>query len=264
MATATLEDWVNDLQAGGKYAFLRKEAVSESGLSEEAVKKALQRLVARGRIAKAKDYFFVIVPLEYSKAGGPPASWFIHELMAAMRRPYYVGLLSAAALQGASHHQPQEFQVVTDQPVRPITVGRAQLRFFASKFVELAAVSSIKTPTGTMRVSTPETTAVDLVRFAKVAGQLDHVATVIAELSAKIDPKRLAAAVKAVGDVPNAQRLGFIFDRIRARDVADALKHWVDRQSPHPIPLRSYRRGVNGKEDRRWHVLVDQPLEIES
>ena len=53
-------------------------------------------MTARGRIAKAKDYFYVIVPLEYAAAGAPPASWFVNDLMAAMTRPYYVGLLTAA------------------------------------------------------------------------------------------------------------------------------------------------------------------------
>ena len=264
MANATLENWVDDRQAGGKYAFLRRDAVAESGLSADAVKKALQRLVARGRIAKAKDYFFVIVPLEYATAGGPPASWFIHDLMAAMERPYYVGLLTAAGLHGASHHQPQEFQVVTDRPIRPITVGRSRLRFFASRFISGAAATDLKTPTGSMRVSTPETTAVDLVRFARVAGQLDNVATVICELVPKLNPKKLVAAAKVVGDVPNAQRLGYILDRAGAREVGESLRLWVERQSPHAIPLRSHRRGHEAPEDRRWHVIVDQPLEIET
>lgn len=264
MARATLEDWVDDRQSAGKYTFARKEAIAESGLSDEAVKKALQRLVTRQRIAKAKDYFFVIVPLEYSSAGSPPAQWFVHDLMTAMGRRYYVGLLSAAALHGASHHQPQEFQVVTDRPIRPIAVGRNRMRFFTSKFVEAAAVTRVKTPTGIMQVSTPETTVVDLVRFARVTGHLDHVATVISELSANLDSKRLVAAVKVGGDVPNSQRLGFILDRIRARELADHLKRWVDRQGPNPVPLRSHRRGVDAKEDRRWRVLIDRPLELEA
>ncbi len=53
---------------------LTSALITKSGLSAEAVKKALQRLVARGRVAKAKDYFYVIVPLEYRAAGAPPPS----------------------------------------------------------------------------------------------------------------------------------------------------------------------------------------------
>jgi predicted transcriptional regulator of viral defense system len=252
------------LQAGGRYHFRRSEAVSRSGLSAEAVKKALQRLVKRGRIAKAKEHFFVIIPLEYSAAGAPPASWFIHDLMASMGRAYYVGLLTAAGLHGASHQQPQEFQVVTDRPIRPIVVGRSKIRFYASKFVDRAATVDFKTPTGSMRVATPETTAIDLVRFAKAAGQLDNVATVIAELASRFDGKKLVAAARAVDDLPNAQRLGYILDQVRARDLSKILHRWVERLSPRLVPLRSDHRGQTGRGDRRWHVLVDEPLEIEA
>ena len=123
MPAPTVESWVDSLQARGRYTFLRAEAISGSGLSAEAVKKALQRLARRRRVAKVKSYFYVIVPLEYLHAGGPPPSWFIDDLMRAMERAYYVGLLSAAALHGASHQQPQEFQVFTDRPIRPMQVG---------------------------------------------------------------------------------------------------------------------------------------------
>jgi hypothetical protein len=42
-----LEKWIDSLQAGGRYSFLRQEAVADSGLSAEAVKKALHRLAKR-------------------------------------------------------------------------------------------------------------------------------------------------------------------------------------------------------------------------
>ena len=74
----TVEKWIDDRQAHGKYTFLRTDAVAGSRLSAEAVKKALQRSVARGRVLKLKDYFFVIVPLEYQGAGGPPVPGSFH------------------------------------------------------------------------------------------------------------------------------------------------------------------------------------------
>lgn len=264
MAAATLETWIDGLQASGRYSFLRADALSGSGLSPEAVSKALQRLVKRGRLFKVKDYFYVIVPLEYRSAGAPPPSWFIRDLMAAMRLPYYVGLLSAAALHGASHHQPQEYQVLTDRYVRPLGAGRTRIRFFASKYMADAATMDMKTSTGSMRVSTPETTVVDLVRFAKAAGHLDHVATVIAELSPSLDPKRLIAAVRLVEDVPNAQRLGYILDQVRQRRLSDPIHTWLEHLEPHMLPLRSGRPAARAKESRRWHLLINKPIEVEA
>lgn len=264
MAAVTVEDWVDALQARGRYTFLRAEAVSDTGLSAEAVKKALQRLARRKRVVKVKNYFYVIVPLEYLHAGGPPPPWFIDDLMKAMERPYYVGLLSAAGIHGASHQQPQEFQVLTGRPVRPLQVGRSRIRFFTNKRAADTAVQSVKTPTGAMRVSTPEATAFDLVRFARAAGQMDNVASVLAELVPLLNPKRLLSAVRTAGDAPNAQRLGYLLERVRGRPQAKAMHEWLERQSPHVVPLRPGRTTAGATEDRRWHVLVAEAVEVET
>jgi predicted transcriptional regulator of viral defense system len=264
MAGITVEDWVDALQARGRYTFLRTEAVDGTGLSAESVKKALQRLARRKRVTKVKNYFYVIVPLEYLHAGSPPPSWFLDDLMKAMDRPYYVGLLSAAGFHGAAHHQPQEFQVITDRPVRPLQVGRTRIRFFTSKRAADTAVQNVKTPTGAMRVSTPEATAFDLVRFAKAAGQIDNVATVLADLVPRLDPKQMLKVVRAGGDIPNAQRLGFLLEKVRGRAQAKAFHEWLKRQSPHTVPLRAGRNAAGVGEDRRWHVFVSEPVEVES
>jgi predicted transcriptional regulator of viral defense system len=261
---ASLESWINGLQSGGRYSFLRAEALAESGLSPAAVTKALQRAVKRGRIVKLKEYFYVLVPLEYVNTGAPPASWFIGDLMTAMRLPYYVGLLSAAALHGASHHQPQEFQVMTDRSVRPLAAGRARIRFFASKYVAAGAAMDVKTPTGAMRISTPETTVVDLVRFARSAGRLDNVATVIAELSPLLDARCLLAAVRVVDDLPNAQRLGYILDHIRQRRLSDPIHRWIEPRNPREIGLRPGREVKGATESRRWHLQLDHSIEVEA
>jgi predicted transcriptional regulator of viral defense system len=259
----TLEHWIDLVQTEGRYTFLRQDAIADSGLSAEAVKKALHRLAKRQRIAKIKDYFYAIVPLEYQAAGAPPATWFVGDLMEAMKLPYYVGLLSAATLHGASHQQPQEFQVVTDRSVRSLTAGRAKLRFFASKYIARAATQDMKTPTGKVKVATPETTAVDLIRFSKSAGNLDNVATVISEMIPLLNARALLAAVRNVDDVPNAQRLGHVLDRLRRRDLSAPIHEWVERHNPRLAKLRSALPTGDAYEDRRWHLLVNRPIEIE-
>jgi predicted transcriptional regulator of viral defense system len=67
-----------------------------------------------------REGFYVIVPLEYASSGILPPEWFIDELMKFLRQPYYVGLLSAAAIHGAAHQQPQEFHVVIPEALRSI------------------------------------------------------------------------------------------------------------------------------------------------
>lgn len=264
MATASLESWIDALQSRGRYSFLRSEAICDSGLSSSAVSKALQRAVKRGRLVQPKKYFNVIVPLEYRAAGAPPVPWFIHDLMTAMKRPYYVGLLSAAALHGASHQQPQVFQVLTDRPVRPMKAGRAQITFYASKYVILSAVTQIKTYTGMMRVSTPETTVIDLVRFVKTAGDIDHVASVISQMTPAINPKRLIAALRVVGDIPNAQRLGYILDILRRRPLADMVHRLVMRHAERLQPLRPGQPFKHAHENRKWRLLINSSVKVEA
>jgi hypothetical protein len=38
----------------------------------------------------------------------------------------------------------------------------------------------------------------------------------------------------------------------------------MERQSPRLVPLRSGRPVVDASEDHRWHVLVNQPIEVEA
>ena len=69
------------------------------------------------------------------------------------------------------------------------------------------AVEHAKTKTGTMRVSTPEATAIDLVRYPHACGYLDNLATLMVELAQRIDPQKLAGAT-AKARHPDVQRLG--------------------------------------------------------
>lgn len=176
-----------------------------------------------GRICAPRRGFYVIVPVEYSHPGAPPPSWFIDDLMKFHGHPYYVGLLSAAALHGAAHQQPQEFQVVTDTTLRPVSVGRTRIRFFLKWRFAQTPTAKVKTETGAMRVSTPEATALDLVRYVGSAGQLGNVATVLSELSEKINSERLVEAARAEVELSVVQRLGFLLEQYAAPGVVAPL-----------------------------------------
>ena len=39
---------------------------------------------------------------------------------------------------------------------------------------------------------------------------------------------------------------------------------WIQRQLRRPVPLRPGRSVTDAPEDRRWHVLVNQPVEVEA
>jgi len=259
----SLSELMDTTQGSRRYVLTREEALSALGVSEEALKKAARRLAAKSRITIPRRGFFVIVPVEYRSAGAPPPAWFIDELMRFHGRPYYVGLLSAAALHGAAHQQPQEFQVVTNVQLRMATAGRTRIRFFTKRHIEATPTTDVKTETGSMRVSTPEATAFDLVRYLKAAGHLDNVATVLSELAERLNPERLVAVAEAVVDLPQAQRLGFLLDRVGAAESADGLAAWLAERRPRVVPLRPDRSVVAAPRDARWQVLVNDVTEAE-
>ena len=259
----TLAQLVDTFQASGRYVFSRDDAMAAFGSSETALQNAARRLAAKGRLVMPRRGFFVVVPLEYRSAGAPPPSWFISELMRFHARPYYVGLLSAAAIHGAAHQQPQVFQVVTDRPLRPATAGRSRILFFHKRQIRSTPTSKVRTETGTMRVSTPEATALDLVRYVAEVGHLGNVATVLAELAEEMDGTRLVEAACAGVEFTVVQRLGYLLDDVGFPDLTDPLAHWLADQRPRLTPLRPDRPKKEVPRNQRWKVAVNETVEVD-
>jgi len=152
MLIKSMTAFVEALQSKGRYTFTQAEAMNADKRSDIALEAALRRLKQKGRIANPRRGFYVIVPVEYREAGCPPGNWFIHDLMQFLGQPYYVGILSAAAIHSAAHQQPMLFQVITDRPTRPARAGRVRIGFHVGRHVEKAPVVEIQTETGSMRV----------------------------------------------------------------------------------------------------------------
>lgn len=256
----TLRDWIEALPENGRYSFSRAEAKAATAASDAAVKMMLYRLKKSGELVSPRRDFFVVVPREYRSAGSPPASWFIDDLMRHRGRKYYVGLLTAAALHGAGHQQPMAFQVVTDAVERDVRVGRVRVEFHASRLLAGAATQRMQTETGSMVVSTPETTAFDLVRFSSVCGSWSNVATVLAELTEKLTCDELAAASARVA-CSDVQRLGWLLDTIRETTLADRLAKTLAGKRLLPTRLTGGRDRDDAPLDTRWRVLVNDDVE---
>ena len=255
--------FIEELLGRGRYTFAREEADRRLGASPAAVYMSLHRLVKAGRLVMPRSGFYVIVDPQHRSAGILPPEWFIHDLMKDMARPYYVGLLSAAQLHGAAHHRPQEFQVVIpERAVRPVEAGNVLIRFHGKGRFDRARTQEIKTPTGIMLASTPETTAWDLVRYCKAAGGLDNILTTISELAEKLDGSRLRDTVKRHEDVIVAQRLGYLLDLLRREDLSKGL---VDTAKSAPArPLDPAAPLAGAAESPKWHVLINARLEPEA
>lgn len=259
-----LAKWIDDRQAKGLYYFTKEGAIKSLKLSDAAFKMAVSRLQKKERIHRVFNGFYIIIPIEYSSTRILPADWFIADLMAHVKQPYYVGLLSAAALFGAGHQQPQEFQVVTSHPLRTIQMKNLSIRFFVKTKFAATPLNIMKVQTGYIHVSSPEATAVDLLRYAPSIGGVERVFTVLQELAENIRPAGLLEAVRADGTVAYAQRLGWLLEKAGyAEKKLKYLLEWIKRKKSSQTRLDPSLPGRGATKENRWNILINTELEGE-
>ena len=161
----SLVAYLEDLRKQGRFLFLKKGAAETLGVSEDAIRKSISRLSTKGKVGHLKRGLYQIIPVEYESTGSLPPEWIIHDLMDHLGIPYYIGLLSAAALHGAAHQAPQIFQVICNKKIPGLSLGSFKICFYLSKDFSATPTQEIKTPAGYVKVSTPEGTAFDLLRY---------------------------------------------------------------------------------------------------
>ena len=255
-------DYITQLAAAGRYSFASSDAREALGVSANAAKLAINRLVRQKMVASPARGFYVVIPPEYRSIGCLPADQFIPELMRRQGQSYYAGLLSAAQYHGAAHHRPQEFQVMLAKPRRPTHCGRVRVAFIVRNRLKEVAVQNFNTPRGMILVSTPEATAVDLVGYHRHAGGLDQVATILSELAEQIDPQKLLTAARTA-PVPWAQRLGYLLERVGATEKADALKMFVKDAARETVPLLPGASKEDAQRAADWKLLINTDVEPE-
>lgn len=56
----------------------------------------------------------------------------------------------------------------------------------------------------------------------------------------------------------------YILDLLLRRRLSEPIHDWVECRGERPQPLRPGRPTRNARENRRWHLLINAPLEIEA
>ena len=264
-----LSRYVNGLLSAGRTVFTSEEAEQALGVGHGAFLDAAERLQRRKALLNPRRGFYVAVPPQYSAWGGPPPAWYIDALMRHEGNAYYVGLLKAAELHGATHQAVMEFQVVTAKRLPRIRAGRNLIVFYYRGNVDVVTVGTEgrKTDTGMMTISSAALTALDLLRYPQASGGIDNVATVLSDLGQQIDAEQLAT-LSALVERPVVQRLGHVLDLLGhdalTRSMLESLRargslpwteldrHEVRDPEFEPQPLR---------RDPRWRVIVRRPTE---
>lgn len=260
-----LDKYIDQLRSKGRYTFTLAEVKSYFKVSENAIKIGLQRLRKKGRVLSVHKGFYIIVPPEYSAHGVLPAIQFIDDLMNHLNKPYYVGLLSAAALHGAAHQQSQESYVITVMPVlRPLLAGGVKINFLMKSKIPDAGLISKKTLAGYVNVSSPELTAIDLLLYINRIGGMNRVATVLQELCEVIDPAKFREIIDDSVPMAILQRLGYLMEyELEFQPLADVLYEVVKGKIKRHNLLHTAKKGTSSKSRNRWKINVNTQIETD-
>jgi len=254
-------EYLRTLLQHGRYTFTRQEAEAALG-SLRATMKALHRLEVQGWLVSPSQCFYVIQdPLH--QVTGLPVEWFLDDWARHLNTQYYVGLLTAAMLHGAAHQKPQQFQVIVDRQLRPLVRGPYNIHFFYKKRILDSAWETRQSPAGYYRISTPEMTAYDLLRYLKACPTRDMAATILAELGEVIQADRLAALLlDQDAEIVTLQRLGWMLDAVGWSEKTDKLidalhaRRHIWQQLRPDLP-------AEGPRDPRWRIIANETIEVE-
>jgi len=184
--------------------------------------------------------------------------------MRALGQPYYIGLRSAAESFGATHYALQALHVIVAGRPRPFLLGRQRIRFLQKIDCEGTPTTDVTGPVTTLRYSTPEATALDLVRFSAEAGGMNMVAAALQQMKHRCDADGMHQALVAADDTCNAQRLGYLWSLLGQPALADVVDAWLAGR-----PKRVTRFDLGDPEapeasptDARWKLRLGRPLDV--
>lgn len=260
-----IRGWIHSREIRGKSTFSIadvKDAFAER--PARSINTELSRQVSRGRVQSVYRGFYVIVPVQYQLKGVVPPVYYIDGLMDYVGKPYYVGLLSAAAMHGATHQRAMKTQVMTVLPRIKASGKNSLLDWNYRQEIPEAFVMKKNAEIGTLRYSGPELTAVDLVQFASHVGGCQRVATVLAELMDSVDMEKMGELLRFT-TVATIQRLGYLLECVLSRqDQADALFQVLKAQGTwNSILLSNGQDRREGAPANRWHVNGNIDIEVD-
>ena len=268
---SALSSYISGLLSAGRTVFTAEEAEQALGVGRGAFLDAAERLQRRKALLNPRQGFYVVVPPQYVSWGAPPPAWYIDALMRYEGQAYYVGLLKAAELHGATHQAVMEFQVISAKRLPKIRAGRNLIVFYFRKNAEAvtAGTEGCKTDSGTMTISSAALTALDLLRYPQASGGIDNVATVLSDLGQKIDPKQLAA-LSALVERPVVQRLGHLLEHLGHDALTGAMLQALHARGSLPwteldrLEVRDpdFEREPRTR-DPRWRVIVRRVPELD-
>lgn len=266
-----LSAFIDDIRQAGKASFTSSEAMDALAISKSAFVMAALRLRQKGALVSPYRDLYIPIPPEYRALGCLPADQLLPILMKHIDTPYYACLLTAAAIYGATHQRPQITQVMVSKRIRPIHCGEVVIRFLYKnkKNISITPVQNFPVKTGYLKVSTPEATLMDLLRYTIQAGGIQHVATLLAELIDAIDPKKLLQLAQVSENHSWIQRAGVLLELLEDHEnninTSKAIKFLSQHvKKINPSVIRLAPGDIKGyTTNKKWHVVINTDIEID-
>jgi len=258
----SLNDYTKNLLARGKYFFTKQDALSDLGLTESQLRFQAYRLAQKKLLKRVGRDFFMIISPEYFAMGSLPPQWIVDAYMRYLDQDYYIGLLSAASFFGATEQQPMTFQVITAKKTRSIQLERGSIDFHTFKGCVDASKTTIKVPTGYAKISTPEQTMVDLLRFYEISGHLSNVIAVIKLLAQEVNIITFTYVIEHEQTKSVLQRLGYILEILSLPKLAKIVEKELEKRNLEYISLRPDLPEKDGTKHSRWKIIVNDEVDI--
>lgn len=259
----SLKEYLDSLLAGGRHWFTVVELQEHIPLKEASLRVALSRMAKAGQINMIRRGFGIILPAHGQELH---PTYYVDAMMMHLEAKYYVGLLSASAYWGASHQASMAYQIVADKVVTPIKFERGRIEFVTKN--SPLPTDWIKKEAGMggyFQISSPELTAIDLVRFPKKSGHLNNVATILSELTEKWDGRTMSSLCHdQYTPTVTLQRLGYILDEIlglkkEANYAEQALKDRKPNRQMLSLAKKSNRKDTPFNE--KWSLYINTTVE---
>jgi predicted transcriptional regulator of viral defense system len=256
-----IDDYLLGIRAKGRFSFTFEELKNIFDSSAHALQQKIYRLRAENKIAIIRKNFYVVLPPEYAKNGELPIYLYLDDLMKYLGRNYYLGLYSAAALHGAAHQQPMDFQIVVETSIRSIEQPNTQINFFSRTNLAIDFIEKKKSAAGYFNVSSPELTALDFMSFNGKIGGITRIVPILGELIDAIKPAKMYKTASAYSSTSSLQRLGYLFDKIYNRqDLAGAVRRALKGKSLQNV-LLSVSSPQKKAIDKNWKVDINIVIE---
>ena len=182
-------------------------------------------------------------------------------------RDYYVSLLSAAELNGATHQKAMVFQTtVNGSAIRSGLKNGTKLEFTLRQDLPLDYIKKVKTQMGYMNVAGAELTALDIVAEEQKIGGLSRATEILLELCETMQWDGPKLPLLAYFSSVTIQRLGYLLELIEETEQADSL-YSLFKQTGKTMRRTPLKQSIAISEDmtidNRWKIIVNYEIDTD-